>query len=601
MAPRKAKAPAAAKAPANIGVKRAGTSRILAAATAPKPSNVTKKPATKAASTKAASTKAASTKAASTKAASTKAASTKAASTKATKAATTKAASKKAAPKKSKVVSKQTPEEDAESGEEEEEQTPAPKPAVNRKRSRTQESEALPVAKKLKIGVAINTPPVERLDVYVFGSGENNELGLGAVKIDGKPPVGVKRPRYNPLLKGVTQIAVGGMHCVALTEDQRILTWGVGDGGPLGRDTSAYEAPAKDMDADSDSEDEDDIILNPIESTPTAISTDFLDGRKVVQVLASDSVSFVLTEDGYVYGWGSFTGNGGTIGFTTEGATKASTERDKDLKKKLKIQVEPMLIPDLKNIKSLARGNNHVLALDNKGTVFTWGAWQQHQLGRRVSERSRFSALTPAPILKRCKAIAAGTYHSFAINEKDQVLAWGLNNFGQTGIADKAGENDALIKNPTVFKGLKGYKIAQLKGGLHHSIACTEDKEVLVWGRCDYGQTGLDLATIDKESIITNASTGKPAILLKPTVVPGIKGNFVSAAIDNCIAIDDDGKAWSWGYGENYRTGLGSDDTTWTPTVIENSAIKGKRMTFAGCGGQFSIIAGPEVTVSNGV
>ncbi|EDN96987.1 hypothetical protein SS1G_01915 [Sclerotinia sclerotiorum 1980 UF-70] len=383
------------------------------------------------------------------------------------------------------------------------------------------------------------------------------------------------------------------------TSRQPILTWGVNDGGSLGRDTSANEAPAKDIDADSDSEDEDDIVLNPIESTPTAISTDFLDGRKVIQVLASDSVSLVLTDDGYVYGWGSFTGNDGTIGFTTEGATKASTEHDGDLKKKLKIQAEPVLIPGLKNIKSLARGSNHVLALDNKGTLFTWGAWQQYQLGRRVSERLKFSALTPSPILKRCKAIAAGTYHSFAINQKDQVLAWGLNNFGQTGIADKAGEDDALIRNPTVVKSLKGYKIAQLKGGLHHSIACTEDKEVLVWGRCDYGQMGVDLSTIDKKSIITSASTGKPAILLKPTVVPDIKGNFVSAGIDNCITIDDDGKAWSWGYGENYRTGLGSDETAWTPTVIENSAVKGKKMTFAGCGGQFSIIAGPEVDGSN--
>lgn len=558
-------APRNPKAPANVGVKRIVSNLA----------KVTKKLATHAARDKAAPAKA-------------------------TKAATTKAATKKVAPKKSKVASKKPQEEDAESGEEEEEkQTPAPKPAANRKRDRTQESEALPVAKKLKIGVTINTPPVERLDVYVFGSGENNELGLGAAKIDGKAPVGVKRPRYNSLLKGVTQIAVGGMHCVALTDDQRILTWGVNDGGSLGRDTSANEAPAKDIDADSDSEDEDDIVLNPIESTPTAISTDFLDGRKVIQVLASDSVSLVLTDDGYVYGWGSFTGNDGTIGFTTEGATKASTEHDGDLKKKLKIQAEPVLIPGLKNIKSLARGSNHVLALDNKGTLFTWGAWQQYQLGRRVSERLKFSALTPSPILKRCKAIAAGTYHSFAINQKDQVLAWGLNNFGQTGIADKAGEDDALIRNPTVVKSLKGYKIAQLKGGLHHSIACTEDKEVLVWGRCDYGQMGVDLSTIDKKSIITSASTGKPAILLKPTVVPDIKGNFVSAGIDNCITIDDDGKAWSWGYGENYRTGLGSDETAWTPTVIENSAVKGKKMTFAGCGGQFSIIAGPEVDGSN--
>ncbi|KAF7887110.1 uncharacterized protein EAF02_003757 [Botrytis sinoallii] len=585
MASRKTKAVAAVTSPANVGVKRTTASRT-SATTAPKPSKVTKKPAKKVATTKAAAAKAV-------KAAAAKPAPKKTA--------------KKPAPKKSKVASKPAPEEDAEMEEEEEEDIESAtsdkeekhQPAVSRKRSRTQESEALPVAKKLKVGPSINTPPTERLDVYVFGSGENNELGLGASKIDGKAPMNVKRPRYNPLLKGVTQVAVGGMHCVALTDDQKILTWGVSDGGSLGRDTSSYEAPAKDMDADSEDGNEEDIVLNPVESTPTAISTDFLDGRKVVQVIASDSASFVLTEDGYVYGWGSFIGNDGIIGFTAEGASMAAKERDGDLKKKLQIQVEPILIPGLKNIKSLARGGNHIMALDNKGTVFTWGACEQNQLGRRVNNRFKFAALTPTPVLKKCKSIAGGTYHSFAINTKGQVLAWGLNNFGQTGIGSNAGEDDAIISNPTVVKGFEGFDIKQIKGCLHHSIACTEKQEVLVVGRCDEGQSGLDFASVDQDSLIVSSTTSKPAILKVPTVVPSIAATFVAGAIDNNIVLTEDGKVWAWGYGENYRTGLGSDDTTRTPTLIENSAIKGKKITFAGCGGQFSVIAGPEVTVSS--
>lgn len=251
----------------------------------------------------------------------------------------------------------------------------------------------------------------------------------------------------------------------------------------------------------------------------------------------------------------------------------------------------------MKNIKSLARGSNHIIALDNKGTVFTWGAWQQNQLGRRVNERSRFKALTPAPILKKCKAIAAGAYHAFAINEKDQVLAWGLNNYAQTGIADKAGENDAFITNPTVVKSLQSFKIEQIKGCNHHSVALADNGDVLTWGRCDYGQTGLDLTTIAEDDLIKQYN--KPAILLKPTVVPGLKATFVAGAIDNCIVIADDGKPYSWGYAENYRTALGSTDTTWTPTLVENSVIKDKKMTFAACGGQFGVIAGPEITMSN--
>lgn len=271
------------------------------------------------------------------------------------------------------------------------------------------------------------------------------------------------------------------------------------------------------------------------------------------------------------------------------------------MKKKLQIQTEPILIAGLKNIKSLARGSNHILALDNKGTVFTWGAHEQNQLGRRVNDRFRFAALAPSPVLKKCTSIAGGAYHSFAINDKGQVLSWGLNNYGQTGIATNAGGDDAIISNPTVVKSFDGFEIQQIKGCLHHSIACTKKQEVLVVGRCDEGQTGLDLASLDQETLIKSTTTSKPAILMVPTVVPGITASFVAGAIDNSIAIAEDGKVWAWGYSENYRTGLGTDDTIWTPAAVENTAVKGKKMTFAGCGGQFSVLAGPEVIMTNGI
>jgi regulator of chromosome condensation len=178
------------------------------------------------------------------------------------------------------------------------------KPAPTNKRARS-EDEVLSEAKKPKVDLSLNPPPMERLDVYVCGSGESGELGLGAKPFDGKKPLGVKRPRYNHLLKEVTQIGVGGMHCIALTDDHKVLTWGVNDDGALARNTAWESAPTKDADADSDSEEED-TPLNPSESTPSAISTSFLGTKRAAQVVASDSASFVLTDDGMVYGWGTF-------------------------------------------------------------------------------------------------------------------------------------------------------------------------------------------------------------------------------------------------------------------------------------------------------
>lgn len=148
------------------------------------------------------------------------------------------------------------------------------------------------------------------MDVYVFGSGDTGELGLGNVRRDGKKPKNVFRPRLNDLLSagktGIVQIAVGGMHCVALSYDNKLYTWGVNDNGALGRDTSKDPKETEDAESDSDSDD-DDIGLNAKESTPAAIpSKSFPEGTKFAQVVAGGSHSFVLTTTGLVYGWGTF-------------------------------------------------------------------------------------------------------------------------------------------------------------------------------------------------------------------------------------------------------------------------------------------------------
>lgn len=164
-----------------------------------------------------------------------------------------------------------------------------------------------PKPKAEKEKVVINHPPKTRLNVYVCGEGSSGELGLGTAK----NVIDVKRPRLNKLLGaedvGVVQVAVGGMHCVALTHDNKILTWGVNDQGALGRST-AWDGGYKDMDDNSDSDsDDDDSGLNPYESTPTAIpASAFPENTVFVQVAAGDSSSFAVTDEGLVYGWGTF-------------------------------------------------------------------------------------------------------------------------------------------------------------------------------------------------------------------------------------------------------------------------------------------------------
>lgn len=182
------------------------------------------------------------------------------------------------------------------------------KPAAAPKKER---KIAQPKPKKPRVkGPVVNDVPNEPLNVYVFGEGSSGELGLGSAK----GQIEVKRPRLNPLLDAekvaVVAAAVGGMHTAVLTKSNNILTWGVNDQGALGRDT-AWEGGLRDIDeddkSDSDSDSDSDTGVNPHESTPTNVDmTGLPDDLTFVQVACTDSATFALTDEGQVYGWGTF-------------------------------------------------------------------------------------------------------------------------------------------------------------------------------------------------------------------------------------------------------------------------------------------------------
>ena len=158
-------------------------------------------------------------------------------------------------------------------------------------------------ASKAQEKIVINYAPTQCLDVFVCGEGSNGELGLGTAK----NVIDVKRPRLNAMLPakdvGVVQVACGGMHALALTHDGRVLSWGVNDGGALGRPTG--KGPLQDLDNyEDDNSEPDDSGLNPDEANPAAVT--FPEGLVIVKVTAGDGISLALTDDGQVYGWGEF-------------------------------------------------------------------------------------------------------------------------------------------------------------------------------------------------------------------------------------------------------------------------------------------------------
>lgn len=189
------------------------------------------------------------------------------------------------------------------------------------------------------------------------------------------------------------------------------------------------------------------------------------------------------------------------------------------------VQREPVLLAEPTQVTQICAGSNHVMTLNKKGKVETWGAAEQNQLGRRVVMRDvRGSALRPGGLaFKRgvkIAKIACGSYHSFAVDEEGQVYSWGLNNFGELGVENDAGEEGATVLEPTHVDSIANYKITDISGGEHHSLACTDDGKLFTWGRIDGRQTGLPMGSFNEDNAIFDDHK-KPRILKQPTLVEG--------------------------------------------------------------------------------
>ncbi|GAB7361945.1 hypothetical protein MBLNU230_g1983t1 [Neophaeotheca triangularis] len=484
--------------------------------------------------------------------------------------------------------------------------TPAQKAAItraNNKRKREEEAEApapSPAPKKVKAipkGPVLTEPPTRRMDVYVFGEGSAGELGLGPKNSS----LEVKRPRFNPNLAsdkaGVVQLDAGAMHAVALTRDNKILTWGVNDDGALGR-TTAWEGGVRDVDdpePDLEELDEDDDSgLNPHESTPYEVNFSKVvlpEGTRWTQVVACDSATFALTDDGHVYGWGTFRGASGPLGFRPNSPEKQTT---------------PVLIPEIKDITQLAAGANHILALHKSGRVYGWGAGDSNQLGRKIVERTQGASCLiprefglPKGVKNGIVKLGCGDNFSFALNKLGNVYAWGLNNFGQLGMEDEAGGEDAFIFKPQIVERLQGMTITEFGGGQHHSYWINADGDMLFAGRLDSSQSGLPASVISQlpeEHVLKGPNSAGDIItraIWAPTKISNIEGAVVTAATstEHCMAVTKEGRAWSWGFNENFQTGQGGeDDTVKEATMLDNKAVREVKITGAATGSQYGML-----------
>ena len=191
----------------------------------------------------------------------------------------------------------------------------------------------------------------------------------------------------------------------------------------------------------------------------------------VIAVAAGYYASLAVKSDGTVWTWGAAT-------WLFDSANGAPI-----------VSATPMQVPGLSNIVSVDVGMQHAAALKSDGTVWTWGYGLAGQLGRPVP--SGWNGDNPGVVsgLADVKAVAAGGHHTLALKNDGTVWGFGLNSDGQLGdgtFIDRV--------SPVRAQGLSGVRsialAAQDSNRAAYSAAVKNDDTLWTWGNSPY-DTGI--------------------------------------------------------------------------------------------------------------
>lgn len=245
---------------------------------------------------------------------------------------------------------------------------------------------------------------------------------------------------------------------------------------------------------------------------------------------------------------------------------------------------------------SVAAGNNHLLVLTTHGNVFTWGAGEQGQLGRKIIDRRKIHGTVPEKISlghrsNRAVVIGAGNYCSFAVDEAGDVWGWGLNTMGQTGTG--VSEHGSMLdevqsprKVESLCKSALGEEVVvQIAGGEHHTLFLTSAGRVFACGRCDGGQLGLT------EDHAKYKSRPNPDFVTEPLEIPFNDVDdpitTIASGTHNNMAATRAGVLYAWGQESQGELGVKEVEAR-TPTVVVRKEGSFEAIGVA-CGGQHTL------------
>ncbi|WKU05551.1 hypothetical protein [Micromonospora sp. HUAS LYJ1] len=262
-------------------------------------------------------------------------------------------------------------------------------------------------------------------EVYAWGRNNSGQLGTGdaishLTPVKATVPAGVV----------VTAIATHNAHNIAVDENGDLYLWGDNTYGQIGIGTTTVQR-------------------SPVKVTLPA-------GDRAQAVAAGAFHSLAMTTTGTAYG----------AGYNAYGQLGNASNTNSTV-------FVPVSLGSAK-IRDIDAGLSHSLAVTANGTVLTWGAGTAGQLGNGGGSNSNTPVIVRLPAGVTIEGLGAGQSHSLAVINTStdpnylpgQILAWGLNNYGQLG------DGTLTVRTtPVKTNQIPGTIAVEVTGGQFHSLA----------------------------------------------------------------------------------------------------------------------------------
>ena len=301
-------------------------------------------------------------------------------------------------------------------------------------------------SKRLAVGAHHNCAIKGSGDVFCWGSGGSGELGNGGV-VQSSTPVKVS------MTGAATAVAAGDYHTCAIKAGGQVVCWGNNSEGQLGNGANVNSA------------------------VPVAVN--LAGGAKMISARGDNTCA--IQANGQAVCWGR-----GGVGGLGNGSNVSSNV--------------PVAVSIAGSVTDISVGSGHACAVKANADLVCWGYGIYGQLGNGAAVTSNLPVTVTLP--GGAASVSAGGLFTCAITVAGQSLCWGENSYGQIG----NGSTSPGVSSPTAVSLPPG--VSKLAAGYFHSCALNANGATLCWGYGVYGALGRGSTASSSVPVVASLPNG---------------------------------------------------------------------------------------------